>query len=133
MNTFISSGFPNHRGRRLRSKKGVRSLVAESSLIPNNLVMPYFIREDNYDDSHSLVSGLKRFSINELLSELEVIVKYGIVAIALFPKIPEEKKTNDGNEAWSENNLIVRALKLIKKNFILNDEQKKCLKEQLNF
>ena len=117
MNTFISSGFPIHRGRRLRSKKGVRSLVAESSLIPSNLVMPYFIREDNDADSHSLISGLKRFSINELLSELEVIVKYGIIAIALFPKIPEEKKTNIGNEAWSEKNLIVRALKLIKKNF----------------
>ena len=117
MNTFISSGFPSHRGRRLRKKRGIRSLVSESGLIPDKLVMPYFIREDDDDDSHSIVSGLRRFSIDELLSELEVIVKYGIVAIALFPKISEEKKQNDGNEAWNENNLIVRALKLIKKNF----------------
>ena len=117
MNNFISGGFPNHRGRRLRKTKGIRSLVSESSLTPDNLVMPYFIRDDDDDNSHSIASGLKRFSVNGLLSELEVIQKYGIVAIALFPKISEEKKSNDGNEAWNEKNLMVRALKLIKKNF----------------
>ena len=66
MNTFISTGFPNHRGRRLRKKKGIRSLISESSLIPDNLVMPYFIRDDDDDDYRSIVSGLKRFSINIL-------------------------------------------------------------------
>tara|TARA_B100000886_G_scaffold325031_1_gene270235 strand:+ start:271 stop:1290 length:1020 start_codon:yes stop_codon:yes gene_type:complete len=117
MKTFFSYGFPNHRGRRLRQKKGIRSLVAESNLIIEDLVMPYFIKEDNDNDSTSITSGIKRFTINELLSELDVSVKNGIKAIALFPKIPHEKKSIKAIEAWNENNLVVRTLKLVKKSF----------------
>ena len=46
MNLFTSKGFPYHRGRRLRTSGYIRDLVSESYLTTDDLVMPYFIREE---------------------------------------------------------------------------------------
>ena len=92
MKKFNIRGFPFHRGRRLRSSRNLRDLVAETFLKTDDLVMPYFIREDfdNIDSKNKF--GFKRFSINELLKELGEVIKLGIKSVALFPKIEVEKK-----------------------------------------
>ena len=117
MKKFTSRGFPFHRGRRLRSSSNLRDLVAETFLKTDDLVMPYFIREDNDKMDSKNKFGFKRFSINELLKELDEIVKLGIKSVALFPKIEVEKKADDANESFNENNLISRALKKVLKEF----------------
>ena len=98
MKKFNSRGFPFHRGRRLRSSSNLRDLVAETFLKTDDLVMPYFIREDNDKMDSKNKFGFKRFSINELLKELDEVVKLGIKSVALFPKIEVEKKTDDASE-----------------------------------
>ena len=118
MKKFNSRGFPFHRGRRLRSPRNLRDLVAETFLKTDDLVMPYFIREDNDKMDSKNKFGFKRFSINELLQELDEIVKLGIKSVALFPKIEVEKKTDDAIESFNENNLISRALKKVLKEFL---------------
>ena len=50
MKRFGSRGFPYHRGRRLRSLKNLREILSENQLSVNNLVMPYFVREDNNNE-----------------------------------------------------------------------------------
>ena len=117
MKKFNSRGFPFHRGRRLRSSSNLRDLVAETLLKTDDLVMPYFIREDSDKMESKNKFGFKRFSINELLKELDEVVKLGIKSVALFPKIEVEKKTDDANESFNENNLISRALKKVLKEF----------------
>ena len=117
MKKFNSRGFPFHRGRRLRSSRNLRDLVAETLLKTDDLVMPYFIREDSDKMESKNKFGFKRFSINELLKELDEVVKLGIKSVALFPKIEVEKKTDDANESFNENNLISRALKKVLKEF----------------
>ena len=47
MTDFRSDGFPIHRGRRLRKNKNIRELVAEIKISKKDLVMPYFIIEDD--------------------------------------------------------------------------------------
>ena len=116
MKKFNSRGFPFHRGRRLRSSSNLRDLVAETLLKTDDLVMPYFIREDSDKMDSKNKFGFKRFSINELLKELDEIVKLGIKSVALFPKI-EVEKTDDASESFNENNLISRALKKVLKEF----------------
>ena len=117
MKKFNSRGFPFHRGRRLRNSRNLRDLVAETFLKTDDLVMPYFIRED-YDSKDSKNKfGFKRFSINELLKELNEIVRLGIKSVALFPKIEVEKKSEDASECFNGNNLISRALKKVFKEF----------------
>ncbi len=92
MNLFTSKGFPYHRGRRLRTSGYIRDLVSESYLTTDDLVMPYFIREEKDNPLINKMIGLKRLSIIELLKEIDEITKNGIKAIALFPKIDQKKK-----------------------------------------
>ena len=47
MKHFYSKGFPFHRGRRLRNNKNILDLTSETSLSVNDIVMPYFLKEEN--------------------------------------------------------------------------------------
>ena len=117
MKLFNSKGFPYHRGRRLRSFNYLRDMVSENILTTHDLVMPYFVREDNDDSSIEGLKDLKRFSITELLTELDIISKNGLKAIALFPKVVKEKKSLKAEECYSNKNLICRTIKSISKRF----------------
>ena len=59
MKRFNSKGFPFHRGRRLRVSSSLRDLVSETNLKTNDLVMPYFIREDSDREATNNKFGLK--------------------------------------------------------------------------
>ena len=115
MKHFYSRGFPFHRGRRLRNNKNICDLVTETNLSVKDLVMPYFLREDNDETKISNMPGLKRFSINELIIELEEIENLGIKTVAIFPKI-EKKKDDQASESLNEDNLVCRSLRKFKKN-----------------
>ena len=73
MKLFNSKGFPYHRGRRLRSFNYIRDMVSENILTTNDLVMPYFVRENNDSPIIKTMNGIKRFSEDELIIELEKI------------------------------------------------------------
>jgi porphobilinogen synthase len=61
--------------------------------------------------------GIERVSIDELLKEAEQLVKLGIPAIALFPVIAAEKKSEDAAEAWNPDGLAQTAVKVLKEEF----------------
>ena len=115
MSNFNSRGFPYHRGRRLRSSSNLRDIVSQVKLSLDDLVMPYFIKEIEDNSEVKNMPGILRYDENEILFQLEKLIKKGIKAVALFPKISEENKTPDGIEALNENNLICRTLRNIKK------------------
>ena len=115
MSNFNSRGFPYHRGRRLRSSSNLRDIVSQVKLSLDDLVMPYFIKEIEDNSEIKNMPGILRYDENEILFQLEKLIKKGIKAVALFPKISEENKTPDGIEALNENNLICRTLRNIKK------------------
>ena len=115
MKKFNSRGFPFHRGRRLRSSRNLRDLVAETFLKTDDLVsLTLFVRTMMLDSKNKF--GFKRFSINELLQELDEIVKLGIKSWHCFQRL-KLKKTDDASESFNENNLISRALKKVLKEF----------------
>jgi porphobilinogen synthase len=61
--------------------------------------------------------GIERVSIDELLQEAEQLVKLGIPAIALFPVIAADKKSEDAAEAWNPDGLAQTAVKALKERF----------------
>ena len=61
--------------------------------------------------------GVYKYSIDRLEKLVESAVVKKIPMIALFPNIPNSKKNQRGSEALNKNNLICKALRLIKKNF----------------
>ena len=107
-----------HRPRRLRKQKFNRSLVRESSLSANDLIYPLFIIEgENKREKIESMPGIERVSIDQLLIEAKEIIDLKIQAIALFPVIGVDKKTEEAEESFNPDGLIQRAVKSLKRSF----------------
>lgn len=114
----MSRSFPQTRLRRNRSDFWLRELLQEHHLSVNDLILPLFVQEGNNKSSKiQSLPNIERLSIDLLLKKIALAIKYGIKAIALFPVIDEQLKTNDAKEAYNHNNLICRAIKAIKQEF----------------
>ena len=110
--------YPSTRLRRYRKKEWSRRLVQESALSPSDLIWPIFICEGkNVKKQINTMPGVYRYSIDRLDKLVESAMVKKIPMIALFPNIPNSKKNLRGSEALNKNNLICKALRLIKKNF----------------
>ena len=110
--------YPNVRLRRNRKAEWSRRLVSESNLSTNDLIWPIFIREGkNIKESIKSMPGVYRHSLDKVEGLVEKAINKKIPMIALFPYTPISKKNSRGSEALNRNNLICKALRLIKKNY----------------
>ena len=110
--------YPSTRLRRNRKKEWSRRLVQESTLSPNDLIWPIFICEGtNVKERINTMPGVYRHSIDKLEKLIESAMDKNIPMIALFPNIPNSKKNSKGSEALNKNNLVCKALRLIRKNY----------------
>ena len=110
--------YPKIRLRRNRKANWSRRLVRENSLSPNDLIWPIFIREGkNIKEPIKSMPGVFRYSLDKINNLIEKAISKKIPMIALFPNTPAHKKNSKGTEALNKNNLICKALKLIKKNY----------------
>ncbi|MFH1777674.1 MAG: porphobilinogen synthase [Candidatus Omnitrophota bacterium] len=106
--------FPQTRLRRLRQNDLLRRLVKETTLHPDNLIYPLFVIDGRRKkQAIKAMPGIYRFSIDNLLKELELIAKMGILAILLFG-IPD-KKDAQATGAYDENGIVQQAVRAIKK------------------
>ncbi len=106
--------FPTKRMRRLRYEPWMRRMVRENSLCVDHLIWPLFVTDKKTTPIDSLPSQY-RYSIPDLVREVQIAQDLGIPAIALFPATPESVKTEEGEESYNPNNLICRAVRAIKK------------------
>jgi porphobilinogen synthase len=108
----------NRRPRRNRVSAGVRDMVAEHSLSVNDFIFPMFVQEGkDIKVEISSMPGIYRFSLDQLLVEIEDVVAHGIKSICLFPNYPESKKDAVGSEGYKEGTLYLNALSEIKNRF----------------
>ena len=109
--------YPRTRLRRNRRHAWSRILVAESRLSSADLIWPVFVQEGRAKRTPiPSMPGVARLTIDELVKDARKAAKLGIPAIAVFPVIPSERKSEDGDEAWNPDNLVCRAVRAIKKN-----------------
>ena len=110
--------YPSTRLRRNRKKEWSRRLVQESTLSADDLIWPIFICEGkNVKERINSMPGIYRYSVDRLEKLLDSALDKSIPMVALFPNTPNSKKDIDGSEALNKNNLICKALRLIKKNY----------------
>lgn len=103
------------RNRILRQSPSIRSLVAETTLTPNDFIAPLFIDEgENVAFEIPSMPGYYRRSIDGILKEVQELWSLGIKSILLFIKAPDELKDNTGKEAWNPEGLMQRSIKAIK-------------------
>ena len=114
----ILGKYPSTRLRRVRNSDWVRRLIAENNLSNDDLILPIFIREGkNKIENINGMPNVQRYSLDRLSSILDKAENFKIPMIALFPYTPNSKKNNSGSEALNENNLVCKAIKLIKKKY----------------
>lgn len=113
---FPLGQFPTTRMRRPRRYAWSRRLSAENRLSPDDLIWPVFIHEGS-EAAQVIPSmpGVYRYSLSQLVEEVALARDLGIPAVALFPATEAARKTPDGREALNPDNLICRAVRLLKK------------------
>ena len=108
--------FPLTRPRRNRSEDWVRRLVAETRLSADDLIWPVFaIEGEGLEQPIASMPGVARYSVDRLVEEVAKAKDLGIPAIALFPAIAPEHKSDLAEEAVNPDNLVCRAARAIKK------------------
>ena len=106
--------FPKTRLRRLRYNPILRDLVSETSVSVNDLIYPIFICEGkNIKKEISSMPGQFQLSIDNAVELCKTAVIKGVKSILLFG-IPAEKDEH-GHLACSDNSIVQRAIKSIKK------------------
>ncbi|WP_096086998.1 porphobilinogen synthase [Agaribacterium haliotis] len=115
----MTRSFPTARLRRNRFSDFNRRLVQENSLSASDLIYPLFILDGPGKERQAITSmpGQERLRIDSLLEEVELLLKLGIPAIALFPNTDESLKTLKGEEAHNPDGLVPRAVRAVKKHF----------------
>ncbi len=107
-----------HRPRRLRKHSSIRSLVRETSFTVEDLIYPLFIIEGKKQRKEvKSMPGIERLSIDQLMLEAKEIVALKIPAIALFPVISADKKSEEAQESYNSDGLIQRAVRELKRSF----------------
>jgi porphobilinogen synthase len=106
------------RMRRMRRDDFSRRLMRENRLSVDDLIYPMFVIEgENRRETIDSMPGVERVSIDQLLVEAEQCVELGIPAIALFPVVSQDKKSDDAAEAYNPEGLAQTAVRELKKAF----------------
>jgi porphobilinogen synthase len=109
------SSFPNTRLRRNRSSKWIRNMIAEYKVSAHDLVLPLFVQEGvSIKTEIKSMPDISRLSIDLIIDKVKEAYDLSIPAVALFPVIAADKKTQCAKEAYNKNNLICRTVSAIK-------------------
>jgi len=115
---IITGKFPSLRLRRNRKFDWTRRLIQESSLSPNDLILPIFLIDGkNKIQSIKSMPGIYRYSIDKLGKIIDRAISLKIPMVALFPYTNIKAKNEIGSEALNEDNLVCRATRYIKKKY----------------
>ncbi|KPL28814.1 MAG: delta-aminolevulinic acid dehydratase [Acidithiobacillales bacterium SM1_46] len=110
--------FPRARMRRMRRDDFSRRLIRETVLTVNDLIQPVFVLEGkDRQEPVASMPGVERMTLDWLLKYAEELTRLGVPAIALFPVIPQEKKTDKAQEAWNAKGLVPTVVQSLKQNF----------------
>jgi porphobilinogen synthase len=107
------SDFPEVRLRRFRRNPTLRALVRETRLSLDQFVMPLFVAPESL--GNELLPGMARHTVDELVREVEELVRLGVQAVILFG-IPEEKD-EQATGAWEDDGIVQRALRALRPRF----------------
>ncbi len=107
--------YPRTRLRRNRADGWTRRMVAENRLSPDDLIWPIFLTEGKSSrEAVASLPGVDRLTVDLLGKAVTEAKGLGIPAVALFPNVPEDLKSENGEEAFNRDNLMCRAIAAIK-------------------
>ncbi len=106
------------RFRQFRLDAATRDRYAEIKVTAADFIYPYFIVEgENEVQPIKTLKGISRFSIDQLLLDLQETIALGIDKILLFGVITGDLKDEIGSAGYDPNSLVCRAIRAIKAEF----------------
>ena len=103
------------RNRRLRVNDTIRALVRETTVTPNDFIVPLFVVEGKgVKGEIPSMPDYYRYSLDILAKEVKELWSLGIKSVLLFVKVPDNLKDNQGTEALNPEGLMQRAVKTVK-------------------
>ncbi len=104
------------RPRRLRATSAIRDAVAETDVLPRHLVAPFFVTASAPGPVPGM-PGVKRYSPEGLLRQLEAALGAGVRTALLFGVVPDDAKDFAGTKAADDQGPVARALRLARREF----------------
>ncbi len=112
------SSYPKTRPRRMRKDAFSRRLMQENQLTTDDLIYPVFVLEgSNQREAIASMPGVERLSVDLLVEDAQELVDLGIQAIAIFPVVSIEKKSELAEEAYNPDGLAQRTVRALKDKF----------------
>ncbi len=112
---FPHGAYPGTRLRRTRMAEWSRRLVRENHVTPADLIWPVFVIEgEDRAEPVATLPGVDRLTIDRLIARARHAFDLGIPAVALFPVVPVDRKTDHAEEAADPDNLLNRAVRAMK-------------------
>jgi len=106
--------FPITRMRRLRSTPELRSMVRETRLSPEQLILPLFVcMGENVRKEVGSMPGVFNLSVDQAVQEARAAHAVGVAAVILFG-LPA-KKDEQATGAWVDDGIVQRATRALKK------------------
>ncbi len=113
---MIYPDFPVSRPRRLRRLKILRDAVAETTLLPNDLIYPIFVKEGISAPSPiKSMPGIYHYPIEGISKALEEALERGVRSFLIFG-VPQHKD-DMGSEAYNRRGIVQKALRELRSSF----------------
>jgi porphobilinogen synthase len=108
----------NIRPRRNRKSAAIRNMVEETQLGVQHLIYPIFLKDGKgiKEEISSLPNNF-RWSIDELLPEIEACLKLGIYTYDIFPAVDESLKDKMATYSYLSDNFYLNAIRKLKETF----------------
>ena len=110
----MSSRYPGLRMRRMRADPFSRELMREHRIHASDLIWPVFVQEGSQREAVASMPGVERLGIDTLVHEARQAHALGIPAIALFPVVAPDKKSEQAEEAFNPDGIAQRAIAAVK-------------------
>jgi len=92
-----------------------RRLMRENRLSPDDFIYPMFVLDgEQRREPVESMPGIERVSIDLLVETAAEVVRLGVPALALFPVVGDDAKSDRADEAWNPDGLVQRAVRALK-------------------
>jgi porphobilinogen synthase len=105
--------FPEYRSRRSRNKPGLRRMLAETHLGPQDLICPLYVTDgEGIREESRWLPGVYRYSVDTLDEPVKELCELGVGAVLLYG-IPR-KRDELARDAVRADNVVCRALRRVR-------------------
>ena len=108
----------NSRPRRNRKSAAIRNMVEETHLGVQHLIYPIFLKDGkNIKEEIASLPNNYRWSLDQLIPEIETCMNLGIYTYDLFPAVDESLKDKIASYSYADDNFYLKAIRELKETF----------------